>query len=108
MAGILHYPTNEAEVVAETYYQCPTCDLYVSDTRPVTISYEDESESSYEYPVGKVHKWYFLTHYYADEEGYFPVPVFSDDIFSYKLGCLYETFWEAEAAKGVPITQGEI
>ena len=100
---MLNYPTHEAEVVDDVYYQCPTCDLYVSNTHPVAITYEDESESSYDYPVGKVHRWYFLTHYYADEEGYFPVPVFSDDIFSYRLGCLHTTFWEAEAAKGEPV-----
>lgn len=83
------------------YYKCPTCDLYVSDERPVSITYEDESQLSYDYPLGRVVKWYFLTHYIENFDGEMEkVPVFSEDIFTLKLGCMHETLWEAELSKG--------
>jgi len=94
------------EVIDDTkYYQCPTCDLFVAEGWTPSITYEDEY--SYEYPLGRITKWYFLQHYYSDEDGQMQkIPVFSEGTFSLKLECLYETRWEAELAIGEEVQNG--
>jgi hypothetical protein len=94
----------ERQQAETTYYQCPTCDLYVDEGRPLSITVEDSDSVSYDYPLGKIVKWYYKKHFYDGVDGDFvAVPLIDDGIFTLKLGCLHQTFWEAELAQGEPI-----